>query len=79
MKTAKKHKYNDFLAITLKDIPTLVGHANPPRIPKLWAIAQQTAINRQNDEFLVISLRHVEGLTGHANPRGTPKLWAISH
>src|SRR3954466_16397333 len=49
-----------------------------PKLRKLWAIAHENAIKRENDEFLVITLKHVSGLTSHANRLGTPKLWAIA-
>src|SRR3954468_10407928 len=50
-----------------------------PKLRKLWAIAHENAIKRENDEFLVIPLKHVSGLTSHANRPGTRKIWAIAH
>src|SRR4051812_13003175 len=42
MKTATKHENDDFLAMPLKHVSGLMGHANRPRTPKPWAIAHES-------------------------------------
>jgi hypothetical protein len=65
--------------ITIKHVSGVTVFENLPRMPKLWAIAHETAIKRENDDFFVITLKDVSGLTGHANRPETPKFWGIAH
>jgi hypothetical protein len=43
----------------LKHVLSVMGHVNPPRTPKKWAIAHKNDHKRRNDEFLVMPVKHV--------------------
>jgi hypothetical protein len=62
MKTALKHKSDEFLVMPLKHVLSVMGLVNHPGTPKLWAIAHKNGHKRKNDEFLVMSLKHVLGV-----------------
>jgi hypothetical protein len=79
MKTALKHKNDEFLVMPLKHVLSVIGLVNHPRTPKLWAIAHKNSHKRKNDEFLVMSIKHVLRFMGLVSHPGTPKLWAIAH
>jgi hypothetical protein len=79
MKTALKHKNNEFLARPLKNVLSLMGLVNQPRTPKLWTIAHENGRNANTTSFLVMPLKHVLSVIDLANHSGTPKLWAIAH
>jgi hypothetical protein len=53
MKMALKHKNDEFLVTPLKNVLSVMGLVNHPRIPKLWAIAHKNGHTRKNDEFFV--------------------------
>jgi hypothetical protein len=53
MKTALKHKNDEFLVMQLKHVLSGMGLVNHPKTLKLWAIAHVKALKRKNDEFLV--------------------------
>jgi glucose/arabinose dehydrogenase len=63
----------------LKHVLSVVGLANHPGTPKLWAIAHENGHKHKNDEFSVMPLKHVVSVTGLVNHPSTPKLWAIGH
>jgi glucose/arabinose dehydrogenase len=63
----------------LKHVLSVVGLANHPGTPKLWAIAHENGRKRKNDEFSVMPLKHVVSVMGLVNHPSTPKLWAIAH
>jgi hypothetical protein len=79
MKTALKHKNDEFLVMPLKHVLSVMGHVNHPGTPKLWAIAHENGHKHKNDEFLVMSLKHVLGVIDLVNQPETPKPWAIVH
>jgi hypothetical protein len=79
MKTALKHKNDDFLVMPLKHVLSVMGLVNHPGTPKLLAIAHKNGHKRKNDEFLVMSLKHVLNVMGLVNHSRTPILWAIAH
>jgi hypothetical protein len=64
MKTALKHKNNEFLVMPLKQVLTVMGLVNHPGTPKLWAIAHENGHKPKNDEFLVVSLKYVLSYMG---------------
>jgi hypothetical protein len=73
MKTNLKWKNNEFLVTPLKNVLSVTGLINHPRIPKLWTIAHKKAINANTP------LKHVLSVMDLVNYSGTPKLWAIAH
>jgi hypothetical protein len=77
MKTALKHKSDEFLVMPLKHVLSVMGLLNHPGTPKLWAIAHENGHKCKNDEFLVMSLKHVLGVIDLVNHPETPKLWVI--
>jgi hypothetical protein len=79
MKMVLKRKNNEFLVIPLKNVLSVMGLVNHPRTPKLWAIANETAIKCKNDEFLVTPLKNVPSVMGLVNHLGTPKQLTIAH
>jgi fatty-acid desaturase len=79
MKTALKHKNDEFLVMPLKYVLSVMGLVNHPGTPKLWAIAHENSHKHKNDEFLVMSIKYVLRFMGLVNQPGTPKLWAIAH
>jgi hypothetical protein len=79
MKTALKHKNDEFLVMPIKHVLSVMGLVNHPGTPKLRAIAHENSHKRKNDEFLVMSIKHVLRFMGLVNHPGTPKLWAIAH
>jgi hypothetical protein len=74
MKTALKHKNDEFLVMPLKHVLSVQSLVNHPGIPKLWAIAHEKGHKCKNDEFLVMSLKHVLSVMGLVNHPRTPKL-----
>jgi hypothetical protein len=76
---ARKCKNDKFLVMSLKHVLSVMGHVNPPRTPKHWAIAHKNGHKRKNDEFLVMPLKHVLSVIGLINHPENPKLWAIAH
>jgi hypothetical protein len=74
MKITIKRENNEFLVITLKHISGLTDLANPPRMPKLWAIAHENGRKTRTNEISVLTLKHISGLTSYANHPKTPKL-----
>jgi hypothetical protein len=56
-----------------------MGHVNPPRTPKLWAIAHKNGHKRKNIEFLVMPVKHVISVMDLKNHPKNPKLWTIAH
>jgi hypothetical protein len=79
MKTALKHKNDEFLVMPLKHVLSVMGLVNHPGTPKLWAISHENSHKRKNDEFIVMSLKHKLRFMRLENHLGTPKLWAIAH
>jgi hypothetical protein len=79
MKMALKCKNDKFLVTPLKNVLSVMGLVNYPRIPKLWAIAQKNGPKMLNDEFFVMPLKHVLSVMGLVDHPETPKLWAIAH
>jgi hypothetical protein len=79
MKTALKHKNDEFLVMPLKHVLSVMGLVNHPETPKLWAIAHKNSHKRKNDEFIVMSFKHKLRFMGLVNHPRTPKLWAIAH
>jgi hypothetical protein len=59
MKTALKHKKDEFLFMPLKHVLSVMGLVNHPRTPKLWAMAHENGPKTQNGKFLVMPLKHV--------------------
>jgi hypothetical protein len=51
MKTALKHKNDEFIIIPFKNVLSVKGLVNYPRTPKLWAIAHETAISAKMMSF----------------------------
>jgi hypothetical protein len=51
MKTALKHKNDEFLVMPLKHVLSVMGLVNDPGTPKLWAIAHENGHKHKNDEF----------------------------
>jgi hypothetical protein len=47
MKTALKHKNDEFLVMSLKHVLSFMGLVNHPRTPKLWAIAHENGPKTQ--------------------------------
>jgi hypothetical protein len=47
MKMALKCKNNEFSVTPLKNVLSVMGLVNHPRIPKMWAIAHKNSPNMQ--------------------------------
>jgi hypothetical protein len=71
---ALKHKNDEFLAMPLKQVLSVMDLVNQSRTPKLWAIAHKTALKRKNDEFIVIPFKNVLSVMGLVNYPRTAKL-----
>jgi hypothetical protein len=78
MKIVLKRKNNEFLVTPLKNILSFMGLINQPRIPKLWAIAHELAINARTTSFFV-PLQNIHTIIFLVNLNETPKQWAIAH
>jgi hypothetical protein len=78
MKTALKHKNDEFLVMPPKHVLSVMELVNHYRTPKLWAIAHENGPKTKNDEFLVMPLKHVLSVMDLVYHYGTPKLWAIA-
>jgi hypothetical protein len=76
MKTALKHKNDEFLVMPLKHVLRVMGLVNHPGILKLWAIAHGKGHKCENDEFVVMSLKHLLSVMGLIHYPRNPKLWA---
>jgi hypothetical protein len=79
MKTALKHKNDEFLVRPLKHVLSVMGLVNHLGTPKLWAIAHENSHKRKNNEFIVMSLKHKLRFMGLVNHPRTLKLWAMAH
>jgi hypothetical protein len=51
MKTALKHKNDEFLVMPLKHVLGVIDIVNHPETPKLWAIVHDNGHKCKNDEF----------------------------
>jgi hypothetical protein len=51
MKTALKHKNDEFLAMPLKHVLSVMDLVNHPGTSKLWVIAHENGHKRKNDMF----------------------------
>jgi hypothetical protein len=56
-----------------------MGHVNPPRTPKLWAISHKNGHKRKNNEFLFMPVKHVLSVMDLENHPKNPKPWTIAH
>jgi hypothetical protein len=79
MKTALKRKNDEFLAMPLKHVLSVMDLVNHSGTPKLWAIAHENGLKRKKDVFLVMPLKHVlivMGLLDHPKTVGnsSPKV-----
>jgi hypothetical protein len=55
-----------------------MGHVNPPRTPKLWAIAHKNGHKHKNNKFLFMPVKHVLSVMDLENHPKNPKLWTIA-
>jgi hypothetical protein len=65
--------------MSLKNAPTFMGFVNRLEILKLWAIARENNIKKENNEFCVMPLKHVQIIVSILNRLRTPKPWKIAH
>ena len=72
-------KNDEFLVITLKHVSGLRVVVNPPRTPKLWAMAHENSHKTCRRRVLGHGLKNISCLMVIVNLLGTPKLWAIAH
>jgi hypothetical protein len=79
MKTALKHKNDEFLIMPLKHVLSVMDLVNHSGTPKLWAISHENGPKTQDDKILVMPLKHVLSIMDLVNHSEIPKLWAISH
>jgi hypothetical protein len=56
MKTALKHRNDEFFVTPLKHVLSVMGLVNQLRTPKLWAIAHENCHKSKNNKKIVIPL-----------------------
>jgi hypothetical protein len=78
MKMTLKWKNNVLLVTPLKNVLSVMGLINHPRIPKLWTIAYKNGHKRKNNKFFVVPLQNVQTVIFLVNLHRTPKQWEIA-
>jgi hypothetical protein len=79
MKAALKGKNDEFLAMPLKHVQSVMDLENHSGTPKMWAIGYENGPKTQKQRFFGHASQTCTEWHGPCKSPGTPKLWAIAH
>ena len=68
MKMTPKRENDEFFVMPLKQVLGLMGHANRPRTPDLWAIAHENGHKTHERRIVRHPFKHASGLMVHEIP-----------